>query len=175
VGARERPHGERSWPDPEGRRRGTPRGSKQLKPLWLRTVTPGAEAADRLLSTLASRRLGHATRVAARIVRCCFDRRGRQGLRCVGKQLGRVVWHRLIRINRIRLREWRNHGMCKPARLRQLPIVHRDRFGRDWSTSVGRADRSARPGPPRRAEAALAPCSQEPPSRPSCGRRAVAG
>jgi hypothetical protein len=115
VGARERPHGERSWSDPEGRRRGTPRRSKQLKSLWLRTVTP-AEAADRLLSPLDSRRLGHPTRVAARIVGCCLDRRGRQGLRCIGKQLGRVVGHRLIRINRIRLREWRNHGMSKPAR-----------------------------------------------------------
>jgi hypothetical protein len=29
VGSRERPHGERSWPDPEGGRRGTPRRSTQ--------------------------------------------------------------------------------------------------------------------------------------------------
>ena len=51
-----------------------------------------------------SRRLGHAARVTAGIVRGRFDRRGRQGLGCIGKQLSWVVWHRLVRIDRARLR-----------------------------------------------------------------------
>jgi hypothetical protein len=61
--------------------------------------------------------LGDAARVAAGIIRRCFDRRGRKGLRCVGKKLSRIVWYRLIRIDdRVRLRNGRTHLMSQPDR-----------------------------------------------------------
>jgi len=52
--------------------------------------------------------LGHAARIAAGIIRCWFDRCGRKWLRCIGKQLSRIVWHRLVRIDH-RLRKWLDH------------------------------------------------------------------
>jgi hypothetical protein len=61
--------------------------------------------------------LRHAARVAAGIVRCRFDRGGRQWLRCVGKQLARIVGNRRIWIDaRDRFRQWVDHGMSQPAR-----------------------------------------------------------
>ena len=65
----------------------------------------------------ASSGLGHAARVAAGIIRGGFDGRGRKRLRCVGKQLSRVVRHRLIGIDDpVRLRKWRDHVTSQPAR-----------------------------------------------------------
>jgi hypothetical protein len=60
--------------------------------------------------------LRHAARVAAGIVRCRFDRGGRQWLRCVGKQLARIVGHRRIWIDaRVRFRQWGDHGRSQPG------------------------------------------------------------
>ena len=64
-----------------------------------------------------SGRFGHAPRVAPGIVRCRFDRCRGKRLRCVGKQLGRIVRHRLVRIDRaIRLRHWFHHEKSQPVR-----------------------------------------------------------
>ena len=61
----------------------------------------GASAMSRRRRVLVrgSSGLGDAARVAAGIIRRCFDRRGRKGLRRVGQQLGWIVRHRLIRID----------------------------------------------------------------------------
>lgn len=46
-----------------------------------------------------SSRLGHAAGIASGVVWCRLDRRWRKRLRRIGEQFGRVVGHRLIRIN----------------------------------------------------------------------------
>jgi hypothetical protein len=80
------------------------------------TTFSGAEAIRRIVAELDSGRLGNPARVSAGIVRCCFDRRRREGLRGVGEQLSWVVGHRLIGIDRVRLRKRHNHVTSKPAR-----------------------------------------------------------
>ena len=60
---------------------------------------------------------GHASRVATGIVRCRFDRCGRKRLGCVREQLGRIVGHRLVRVDLpIRFGQRVNHAMSQPAR-----------------------------------------------------------
>lgn len=60
--------------------------------------------------------LRHTTRVAAGIVRRGFDRRRRQRLRCVGKQLARIVGHGYIRVDlRVWFRQRSDHGMSQSA------------------------------------------------------------
>lgn len=100
--------------------------------------TQGTEVAERLSRCSMSGRLGHAAGVAAGIVRGRFDRRRRKRFRCVGKQLGWVVRYRLVRIDRARLWEWRNHAMSKPAGRVASPLGHRAALSRR------RCDRSAR-------------------------------
>lgn len=68
--------------------------------------------------------------VTAGIVRCRFDRRGRQGLRCVGKQFARIVGYGCIRFDvRVRFRQWRDHGMSQPAGRCDRPVLRARRGG----------------------------------------------
>ncbi len=97
-----------------------------------RTPTDMSQAfPDRHRSMRRSRGLGHAPWVATGIVRCRFDRRRRERLGCVREELGRIVRHRLVRIDLpIRLRQWVNHAMSQPAR-RSVRRALRGRRGSD--------------------------------------------
>ena len=61
--------------------------------------------------------LGHAAGITTGIVGRRFDRRGRERLGCVGQQLGRIVRHRLLRVDlRTRPRQGGIHVPSEPVR-----------------------------------------------------------
>ena len=97
-----------------------------------------------------SGRLGYTAGIAAGVIRCGFDRWRR--LRRVGKQLRRIVGHRLVRIDdRVRLREWRAHAKSEPAQPMADPV--RDS---DHAAAVSRCDLT-RPVPLPPAQSTSAP------------------